>query len=173
MNLLVVYESQTGYTKKYAEWIAEETQANVVSLKACNASMIEAADVLVFGGNIHGGIMSGESKFSKMAAKAQKTSPIYFGVGIRPNTSRTLELVKKNNFGSSSDVSLFYFRGGYDKDKISQGDRTMMMIYRTMLKRRRDLHPEDEELLKTLRDPRDYSGKDQITPLLEEIQKRM
>lgn len=173
MKLLVVYESQTGYTRKYAQWIAEETGSLAVSLKDCTPSMLEAADLLIFGGSIHGGIISGESRFSKLAAKAGKANPIYFGVGIRPATPRTLDLVKKNNFGSSSAVSLFYFRGGYDKEKLSQGDRTMMMIYRTMLKRRRDLHPEDEEMLETLRYPCDYSGKDQIIPLLEELQKRM
>ena len=33
MNRIVVYTSKTGFTEKYAKWIAEELQCEAVSLK--------------------------------------------------------------------------------------------------------------------------------------------
>lgn len=33
MKTLVVYTSQTGFTKRYAEWIAKRTQAVVIELE--------------------------------------------------------------------------------------------------------------------------------------------
>ena len=33
MKTLVIYTSQTGFTKRYAEWISEELNADIYDLK--------------------------------------------------------------------------------------------------------------------------------------------
>ena len=33
MKTLVVYTSQTGFTQRYAEWLAEEMNADIINLK--------------------------------------------------------------------------------------------------------------------------------------------
>ena len=33
MKTLVIYTSQTGFTKRYAEWISEELNADIYNLK--------------------------------------------------------------------------------------------------------------------------------------------
>ena len=33
MNTLVIYSSQTGFTERYAKWIAETLDADVLSIK--------------------------------------------------------------------------------------------------------------------------------------------
>ena len=33
MKTLIVYTSQTGFTKRYAEWIAEKSEADIFNLK--------------------------------------------------------------------------------------------------------------------------------------------
>ena len=33
MKTLIVYTSQTGFTQRYAEWLAEEMKADILNLK--------------------------------------------------------------------------------------------------------------------------------------------
>ena len=173
MKRVVVYESQTGSTKQYAEWIARQIDAQLIALNECTASILQQADLIVFGGSVHGGSINGKRKFSKIAKKATANNLIYFGVGIRPSTPRTLELIRNSNFDSNSDVPLFYFRGKFDPDALNQSDKTMIRIYQSMLKRRRDIHQEDVELLDTMRYPCDFISEEQIDPLVQEIRNRI
>lgn len=166
MKVLVLYESKTGYTRRYAEWISEELKAELLTLKEVSLSRIRAADLLIFGGNIRGSVISGQEKMRRLAQKAGGKTTFYFGVGMRPVTPRTLELLHKNN---GIAETLFYFRGGLDKDALSPGDRTMLRIYQAMPKRRREIHPEDEQLLRDLHIPGDFSDREQIRPLLEAV----
>lgn len=167
MKTLVLYESHTGYTRRYAQWISEAFRADILPLKEATSALLRDADLVIFGGSIRGSIISGQDRMKKLAKKAGSKAVLYFGVGLRPDSPRTRSLLRRNNFGSESTVPLFYFQGGLDRDSLVSGDRTMLTIYQAMLKRRRSIHPEDAELLQIMRCSSDYSGKEQIRPLLE------
>ena len=54
MKTLIIYTSQTGFTKKYAEWLAERTGGDVLELKEAkkvyvdkNTDYSELAHILV------------------------------------------------------------------------------------------------------------------------------
>lgn len=123
------------------------------------------ADLVIYGGSVNGGILTGQTKAERMAKKAGNKPVIWFATGLRPASNRTLDLLRKNSFGSGADVPLFYFPGGLDKKKLLPGDRTMLRVYRAMLRRRRDPHPEDEEMIQRLINPADYSDRNAIAPL--------
>ncbi len=49
MKAIVIYNSQTGFTKKYAEWIVEATGCEAADIKkASNLNLFEY-DAIVFG----------------------------------------------------------------------------------------------------------------------------
>lgn len=50
MSTVVVYSSQTGFTKRYAEWLAEELGCQVVSLGDEPRFDASGFDVVVLGG---------------------------------------------------------------------------------------------------------------------------
>lgn len=52
---IVVYKSRTGFTEKYAHWIAEDLHCDAVSLEKISASQMSRYDVIIFGGGIHAG----------------------------------------------------------------------------------------------------------------------
>lgn len=57
MKTLIVYTSQTGFTKRYADWLAEELQADVMTLeeaKKQDTQYFDTADVIIYGGWGHG-----------------------------------------------------------------------------------------------------------------------
>jgi flavodoxin len=53
MKTLVVYKSKTGYTKKYAEWIAEELSADILEVSKVNINILASYDTVIFGGSLH------------------------------------------------------------------------------------------------------------------------
>ena len=50
MKVAVIYNSQTGFTKKYAEWISEATGADCLELKVAKKQDFDRYDAIVFGG---------------------------------------------------------------------------------------------------------------------------
>ena len=52
-NIIVIYQSKYGATKKYAEWLAEELSCDLVETKKATIEQIEKYDVVILGGGIY------------------------------------------------------------------------------------------------------------------------
>ena len=63
MNIIVTYKSKTGFTKKYAQWIAEDLGCKAVSLS--ELSRVSEYDVVIHGGWIMGGTINGFEEIKK------------------------------------------------------------------------------------------------------------
>lgn len=50
MKTAVIYHSQTGFTRKYAEWISEATGADCFELRNVKKQEFDRYDAIVFGG---------------------------------------------------------------------------------------------------------------------------
>lgn len=48
MKTIVIYTSQTGFTKRYAEWIAEATQADCFDLSAAKKKDLATYEAIIF-----------------------------------------------------------------------------------------------------------------------------
>ena len=56
---IVVYKSKTGFTEKYAQWIADDLHCDAVCLEKFSISEVARYDALIFGGGIHAGKING------------------------------------------------------------------------------------------------------------------
>jgi flavodoxin len=70
LRTVVVYQSSSGFTKKYAEWIAEDLKAEVFKVKDCNVEKLLDANEIIFGGGLQSqqdfdGALQGEDKHEK------------------------------------------------------------------------------------------------------------
>lgn len=170
MKELLVYASQTGFTERYAQWIGQALGITAIPLKACRRDMVAEADLVIFGGSVRGSIISGQSKLERMLKNAGQTAVIEFAVGIRPETPRTLELVKKNNLSQEAwQRPFYYFQGGMERAKLAPGDRTLLRVYQSMANRRKDGNPEDREAMALLWRDGDYTSQEKILPLVEQV----
>ena len=66
MKTLVIYQSSTGFTQKYANWIAEELSSDAKELKKVSVNDVQNADRIIYGGWIMGGMIMGLDKIRKM-----------------------------------------------------------------------------------------------------------
>lgn len=49
-NIAVVYQSHYGTTPKYAEWIAESLEADLLNRKKVSVSDLSQYDMIIYGG---------------------------------------------------------------------------------------------------------------------------
>lgn len=50
MSLKVVYQSSTGFTKQYTEWVAEKYNCKALDIKNAKDNEINNCDCIVYGG---------------------------------------------------------------------------------------------------------------------------
>ena len=110
MKILVTYQSKTGFTKKYAEWISNELNTEIKDIK--NVDNLNEYDLIIHGGWIFGGMIMGLDKIKKLNPKKL----IVFGVGYTPKDKVNIEdMTKLNNLGNTP---LFYYEGGTNPKKM-------------------------------------------------------
>ena len=52
MKTIVIYNSQTGFTKRYAEWIAKAAGADCLELSVAKKKDLTSYEAIIFGGGL-------------------------------------------------------------------------------------------------------------------------
>ncbi|MDD5944545.1 MAG: flavodoxin domain-containing protein, partial [Clostridia bacterium] len=78
----VIYGSKYGSTKQYAEWIAEELEADVFDVKGSSIDVIEKYDTVIFGGGLYAGGITGLDFIAKNIDRLKNSRLIIFTCGI-------------------------------------------------------------------------------------------
>ena len=114
MKTAVIYNSQTGFTKRYAEWIAEATDADCFELSEAKKKNLSVYGAIVFGGWACAGSISKLSWFKNNIDKWTDKKLIAFCVGGSPLDNPEIEPALKKNFSESelNRVNVFYCPGG-------------------------------------------------------------
>ena len=71
MKTLVIYTSQTGFTKKYAEWISTRLNADLLTIqeaKKMKKDFYNKYDAIIYGGWAMAGSVVGSKWFLKEAS---------------------------------------------------------------------------------------------------------
>lgn len=124
--MVIVYASKTGFTKRYAEMLAEKTQLKAYSVS--ELSKVSKNEEVIFLGWMKVGKVQGLKKTSKHNVKAVCGS----------GTGRTAEpdeatVISRNNL---QNMPFFYMRGGCKPLNTLTGmDRFMMKLFVNMLKK--------------------------------------
>ena len=56
---IILYQSKYGATKKYADWLTEETGYDCVETKKAKASQLQNYDVIILGGGVYASGIAG------------------------------------------------------------------------------------------------------------------
>lgn len=121
-KILVVYQSKTGFTKKYAEWIAQKLSADIKAISKINISEINSYDIVIFGGWIMGGMISGLDKVRNCTS----SKLIVFGVGF--TDKKEVDISKMKEANKLTDHPFFYLEGGIKPKEMGFVARTMVKL---------------------------------------------
>ena len=64
-KIIIIYKSSTRFTKKYAEYIAEELNCQTADFKAVTPELLAGFDCIIFGSRAHAGKIDGYEKAKK------------------------------------------------------------------------------------------------------------
>lgn len=169
MKTIVIYNSQTGFTKRYAQWIAEAAGADCMELSEAKKKSMDAYDAIVFGSWACAGGISKLGWFKGNMDKWADKKLIVFCVGASPIDSPEIEPAMNRNFKESERkrISVFYCPGGFNYEKMSASSKLMMKMFIKALKARKNKTEEDEEMIRMISSSYDISDKKYIEPILE------
>lgn len=169
MKTIVIYNSQTGFTKRYAEWIAEETGADCFELSEAKKKSMDGYDAIIFGGWACAGGISKLSWFKGNIDKWSGKKLIAFCVGGSPLENPEIDVALRQNFSPVEweKVSVFYCPGGFNYEKMSAPSKLMMKMFIKALKAKKDKTEEEEVMVKMIASSYDITDKKYIEPILE------
>ena len=173
MKIIVIYNSQTGFTKRYAQWISEATGADCLELSAAKKKNLTPYKAIVFGGWACAGSISKLSWFKDNIDKWKDKKLIAFCVGASPIDSPEIEPALKQNFTESElkRISVFYCPGGLDYEKMPILLKLMMKMFAKTLKAKKNKTEAEQEMIKIISASYDISDKRYIEPILKCLKK--
>lgn len=173
MKTIVIYNSQTGFTKRYAEWIAEAAGADCVELSDAGKRNLSAYESIVFGGWACAGGISKINWFKKNIDKWTDKKLIVFCVGGSPIENPEIDTALKRNFNESEQkkVKIFYCPGGFNYEKMSAPSKLMIKMFVKALKAKKDKTEAEENMVKMISSSYDISDKKYIEPILQYLKK--
>ena len=168
MKTIVIYNSQTGFTKRYAEWIAEKSGADCYELSEAKKKRLDSYDAIIYGGWACAGGISKLSWFKGNINKWKGKKLITFCVGGSPLENPEIEPALKKNFSEDemNNVNVFYCPGGFNYEKMSTTSKLMMKMFIKTLKAKKDKTEEDEVMIKMISSSYDISDIKYIEPIL-------
>lgn len=171
MKTVVIYKSKTGFTKKYAEWIADELYADIFEHSQINIKTLITYDTIIYGGSLHAVGITGVKLITQNLNKLKDKKLIVFATGASPSREETILEVKNKNFTLDEQkyIRFFYFRGGFNYSKLKTFDKILMTLLKLKIKSKKELTPDEKGMLAIYNKPADFTRKSNIDELISYV----
>lgn len=171
-NIIVIYKSSTGFTKRYAEMIAQELKCAIADFKTVTAEVLSKYAVVIFGTRAHAGMIDGYQKAKKLFEKSGVKKVILFVTGATPNAATDIvEQFWQQNLSAEelSKLPHFYMQSGLCYERMAFSDRLMMKAAAVMMKNKKNKTAEDKGFEQAIKSSFDISSRTYIEPLIAYI----
>lgn len=159
--MAIVFKSNTGYTKKYAELLAEQTGLPVYSLEQSD-TLAEQTPIIYLGW-----LMAGVVQGYKKAVKRFRVCAVC-GVGMGATGSQIEDVRKNNNIGA--EVPVYTLQGGFNLNRLHGVYKFMMQVMKKTagraLAEKQDRTPEEDVMLKLLMEGGDCVSSDNLAEVV-------
>lgn len=161
--MIIIYESKTGFTKKYADMLAAKTGLKVFQVK--ELSKVNPDEEIIFLGWMKAGKIQGLDKLRKYNVKAVCASGM--GQTAEPSTEA---VITRNKI---EGIPFFYMLGGcFPLNELKGMDKIMMSMFLKMLKSRKDKDEKLIESISMIENGFDGVKEENLQPVLEWLNKR-
>lgn len=177
MKHIIVYGSQYGSTRRYAEKLSEQTGIPAVGYK--DVPNLSDMKIIIYLGGLYAGGVLGLAKTLRNFSLQNGQKLILVTVGLadpnEPENQHNIRtsLQKQLPAGLLYQAKIFHLRGGIDYQQLSFGHRTMMkLLYQSL--RRTPLEKQTAEnraLIETYGKKVDFTDFGALEPIVLEIQR--
>ena len=170
---VVIYRSKSGYTKKYAEWIAQESGAELRDARYIKKNELMKYDTIVFGGALYATGINGIKIIKKNIDALAGKKIIVFTLGATPVRENIRQQIMENNFSAKQleTLSFFMLRGGFSFSRLTAFDKVLMLLLKIKLKSTKNPTADERGMLQSYSTPVDFTNKKYIIPILDEMRK--
>ena len=171
MKTIVAYKSKSGYTKTYAEWIAQELDCDIK--ENAEISDIIGYDTIIYGGGMYAGGFNGIKLITKNLDKLSGKKIALFAVGSNPGREHEMQSFwdKVLTAKQQKNIGHFYLRGGFDFSKLTSGDKILMKMLKVRLQKLKKRTEDEQGMLDAYVTPVDFRNKENIRSLLDYVLK--
>ncbi|MCF0123751.1 MAG: flavodoxin [Ruminiclostridium sp.] len=171
MRAVVIYNSQTGFTRRYGEWIAGELACEAISLQEAEREDLTPYDVIIFGSWINAGGVEKVKWFQKLMKREPEKKYAAYVVGASPMgapmVEDTLKKAIPEEYGDTCKA--FYCPGGLNYGRMSFKHRLMMKIFSKMVAGKKDQSPEEKAVAERLRHDFDIADRKYVAPVVDYV----
>lgn len=172
MKTIIIYYSKTGFTKRYARWLAETLKCDCVPYEDRKKVCIEDYDAVIFGSWLRAGTIQRLKWFQSKIAGMNGKKCIVFAVGAAPAEAKeVVDKVYAQNFpgDKGNNVEFFYLQGGIDYDKMGSVERMAMRMLCKMIGSKKQKTSEDEGMLQMISNSFDATDPKAILPIVKAV----
>ncbi|MBR3635095.1 MAG: flavodoxin [Lachnospiraceae bacterium] len=175
MKTLIIYTSQTGFTKKYAEWLAGKTGGDLLELKDAqkkNDAFFNEYQAIVYGGWAMAGKVVKINWFLDKASSWKNKRLAVFCVGGSPNDNPDTETFLKNMLTDEQKnyIRAFYCQGGFNYEKMNTASRIAIKMFVSALKKKKDQTDDEKTMIRMISDSYDISDIRFTEPIVRYIE---
>ena len=166
---IVLYQSQSGSTRKYAQWLSDKTGFPQVETKKASPDDLSSCDVIVLGGGLYASGIAGISFLKKNWQRLKGKKIAVFCVGASPADEKVLQQVAAHNLkGSLSGLPCFYCRGAWDEDAMTRKDRALCKLLQKAVAKKdpASYEPWETALMEAMGQRCDWTDPRYLEPLL-------
>ena len=170
MRGIILYTSKYGATKRYADWLAEETGFDSIETKRAKISDIRQYDTIILGGGIYASSIAGLSFLKKNIGQLQGKKIIVFCDGASPYEEKAFEQMKSHNLKDLlAGLPCFYCRGAWDVDAMNLVDRNLCKMLRKAVAKKDPSEYEvwEQALMAAGEESCDWTDPKYLEPILE------
>ena len=169
MKTLIIYTSQTGFTKKYSQWIADEMSADIYDLKDVKKKenvFFEGYDAIIYAGWCMAGSVVKVKWFLDKAVSWKEKRLAVVAVGGSPNDNPDVEIFLEKALSDEQRqyIKAFYCQGGFNYEKMNSASKLAMKMFVGALKKKTD--EKSQEMVKHISASYDISDKKFIEPIV-------
>lgn len=172
---IVIYCSRYGYTKRYAQWIAEALHCPLKDAGQIKPADLADFNTIIYGGGLYAGGVSGISLLTKNARLLQTKNVILFTCGLAdPKDPANIASIKNAlskvlSPQMQEHMTIFHLRGGIDYPRLSLVHRIMMAMMRRMILKKgpSGQRGENRQFLETYGKKVDFTDKNAISGITD------
>ena len=172
MKGIILYKSKYGATKRYAQWLSEETGFEIRENSKVRVSDVKEHDVLILGGGIYASGVAGLEFLKKNIDQLRDMKIIVFCDGASPYEEKAFEEIRNHNMkGKLQDIPFYYCRGAWDMEAMNLVDRNLCKMLRKAVAKKdpADYEVWEAALMAAGESKCDWTDKEYLRPIIEEL----
>jgi len=168
LKAAVLYKSKTGFTRTYAQWIAEELSADLYEAPKVDVRQLDTYDTVVYGAGLYAGGINGIGLIKNNLDALTGKKIIVFATGATPVREKTTNELRDTNFSPEQlkQIRFFYLRGGFDYHKLKPVDKLLMILLKLKLKGKKHREADERGMLAAYSRPVDFTRRENIRELV-------